>query len=120
MLRHNGLVDGLHLGKLKLPGQHHYIGPLGIEAEGLHVGNAQLGGNMHFQTNLTAVQDGGHVGGDDGVHPGLPSGIQGVPGLLQILSVQGDIEGHVPLDAGLVTEAHHLGKVFPGKVSGRM
>ena len=116
----DGLVDGLHLLQVQLPGQHHHIGPLRIETQGLYVGNAQLRGDMHLQADFPAVQDAGHVGGDDGIHPGGLGGVQRFVCCLEIFSEKGDIQRHIAADAICATDAHNFREVFPGEIIGRM
>ena len=120
MLCHNGFVDGFYLMEVQFAGQDHHIGPLGVKAEGFHVGNAELRRDVHLQADFPAVQDAGHVGGDDGIHPGGPGGVQRLIGGLQVLSVEGDIQRHVGLDAVGAADAHDFRQIPPGEIARRM
>ena len=108
----NALVNDLHLLQAQFPGQHHHIGPLRIEAKGLEVGDAQLRGDMHLQADFPAIENARHVGGDDGIHTGSLGGIQGGIGFRKLLPIQGDVEGHVGLDAVGAADAQDLRQVF--------
>ena len=75
---------------------------------------------MDLEPDLAAVKDGRHVGGNDGVHPGCFGRIQGIPRRLQILPVEGDIEGHVGLDSVRAADTDDFRQVLPGEIVGRM
>ena len=112
MFADNGFVDFLHLLQPELSREDDHIGKLGVEAERFHVGNAELGGNMDFQADLAGIQDAGHVGSDDGVHARFLGEVQHAAGLVQFLTVQGDVQGEIGLESIGAADAHHLRKVL--------
>ena len=97
-----------------------HIGPLGVELERLQIGDAELGGDVYLQADLPAIEDAGHVRRDDGIHARRLRGIQRSVGLLQLFSVEGDVQRHVGLDAIGTADAHNLRKVFLSEIVGRM
>ena len=88
------------------------------ETEGFDVGDAELGGGVDFEADFPAVGYAGEVGGDDGVNPGGPGRIEGLPHLGKVSVVEGNVEGEVGSDAVIPAYSHDFRQVFYGKVAG--
>ena len=102
--------------EIQFPRQDDHIGELRVEAQRLDIGDAELGGDMDLETDFPAVEDGGHVRGDDGIDSRRLRGIQrGVRGL-EVISEQGDIQGHIGPDTVLPADARHFRQVLLGEI----
>ena len=109
---HNEGVDLAHLVEAQFARQHDHVGELRVEAQRLDVGYAQLRGDMHLQADLPRIEDRGHVRGDDGVYAGLLRQVQHPPGLVHLLVIKRDVQGHVALDAVFTADAHDLRQIL--------
>ena len=112
-------VDLGHLLESQLAGQHHRVGPLGVEAYGLGVRDVALRGDMDLLPDLSRVEDGGHVGGDDGVDAGPAGAVDDGVQVVNLILVDHRIDGQIALDAGLAGRIGDSLQVVEREVGGR-
>ena len=108
-----------HLLEIQFAGEHHHVGPLGVELHGLTVGDVALGRDVDFDPRAVGVEDRRKVGGDDCIDPFAAGCVDQPVGVVQLLVVEDRIDREVAFDAGPFRDADDPAQVFDGEVRRR-
>ena len=116
VLLHDAAVYLRHLVEVELPGEHHHVGPLGVELHRLEIGDVDLGGDVHLLADGACVENHGDVGGYDGRYAGLFRALHDAAHEGEVVVVDHGVDREVCLDAVGGAEGCDLLHVVEGEI----